>query len=231
MSEAGWRRGGKAGSTGSCALAVPLPRPRFPPPFPGLPLGTSRGGGAGRGVGGGCVAERRPRRPRSTQQPQRTRACAPTLVAHSAPLRPPRVRARRGPAGWPLSDQTARAGPAQRPAAPCPGARGSGECHRGAAEKPSVTADDRARGAEPGAGGRRGRRCRSLRVQSPGPPRERRWTGGPGRGGGVRAGDFQPSGAGWRRTGRGAGAHGREGKGEGSPPPPLERTASFHKQA
>ncbi|KAI5243531.1 Dynamin-3 [Manis pentadactyla] len=66
----------------------------------GLSAGLEAELSAGRGgAGGGCVAEPRPRRPRSSQQPHLARACARALVAHPAPPPQHLARARRGPAG------------------------------------------------------------------------------------------------------------------------------------
>ena len=66
-------------------------------------------------------------------------------------------------------------------------------------EKPVAAADGRARGAEPGAGGRRGRCSLFSGVAHPRPLSKR--GGGPGAragwglvGAGEEAGDFQPSG-------------------------------------
>lgn len=202
------------------------------PPFPGLPLVTSLGaepaagweaGQSPGGVGDGCVAQRRPRRPLSSQQPHTALACALDLVAHPARPPPPPALARRGPAG---AGRLASRPPDRDPR--------SNRSPRVWAHTEVVSVTEGrwrillrprttglgARGAEPGAGGRRGRRSRFLRVAHPGPLGERgAGREGPsgvgacgcGRGISSRAERSRP--AGRQPRGRRVGAQGREGKG------------------
>lgn len=96
------------------------------PAFPGLPLVTSLGGGAGRreagqprgGVGGGCVAERRPGGLRvPSSRTLRGPAPQPWLPTLRPFLRPGRAHAG-ALRGWPLSEQAAGPGPAPRRGVP-----------------------------------------------------------------------------------------------------------------